>query len=268
MSNKKSALLAVVAAALFGFDVSAAAQATNPGAAGMPKQDTADPTIRGKNDRDFASTVDPYQKGNETPGSALIQNYKKMPPGEFAKFATRVATNNLQAKPPNLEEAHAWLKAAIEKEPGYEPALILAGFVEIRRGKFDAALAFYETALKSNPKSFSALEGLGAVYYNLRDFAKAGEHYRRAINLEPKKFQPRLMAANSLFMQNQPEKAIAEFEQALAINPDSLDANYNIALCYLKTNNRDKALSYLAVVRKLDAAAGKKLETLVNGGQK
>jgi tetratricopeptide (TPR) repeat protein len=72
-------------------------------------------------------------------------------------------------------------------------------------GKLDAALALFDKALTAIPEEQPRVAGVDAVL-----FLRAGAHYRL----------------------NRVEQAIADFERAVALNPDFFAAYYNLALAY------------------------------------
>jgi tetratricopeptide (TPR) repeat protein len=107
----------------------------------------------------------------------------------------------------NLEAAEAHCDRGIARTPGYAEFWHLKGLIAVVREDWAAARGHLATALRYNPYHFQAHATLGVV------FMHEGAH-------------------------DQAEKS---FREALAVNPDSLDGRYNLALALMKQGRREES---------------------------
>jgi len=67
------------------------------------------------------------------------------------------------------------LKRVVAAEPNNADAFNLLGYSHRKLGDFDAALGYYQTALKFKPQHLGANEYLGELYLQMGDLEKAEE---------------------------------------------------------------------------------------------
>ena len=114
------------------------------------------------------------------------------------------------------------------------------------------AMTIYEAILEMRPDHAPALINLGTIHYNLRKFAMAEEHYRRATEADPEYALAFFDLGNVLDeMQRLPE-AIAAYQRAVQLVPHYADAHYNLALAYERQGPRRKALRHWLAYLRLD----------------
>ena len=93
------------------------------------------------------------------------------------------ATEAMQAG--EHEQAIALLTEVIKKKPEYAEGWNRRATVYYLAGEFRKSIADCDEVLKRNPGHFGALSGLGEIYLQLDDEAKALEWYRRALEVNP-----------------------------------------------------------------------------------
>ena len=81
------------------------------------------------------------------------------------------------------------LNQVIELRPEFAEAWNNRGNAYSVLGEEDRALADYERALTLNPYEFGTLESIGEIWINRRDYRKAAEYFRRALDLNPNRSQ-------------------------------------------------------------------------------
>ena len=81
------------------------------------------------------------------------------------------------------------LNQVIELRPEFAEAWNNRGNAYSVLGEEDRALADYERALTLNPYEFGTLESIGEIWINRRDYRKAAEYFRRALDLNPNRLQ-------------------------------------------------------------------------------
>ncbi|PYJ70958.1 MAG: hypothetical protein DME76_03685 [Verrucomicrobia bacterium] len=104
----------------------------------------------------------------------------------------------------------------------YEYAMFL-----FREGKPDQAIPEFEAALKHNPNHPEAHYYLGRVLYVKGDYEGAKRHYEETARLDPK--APVHSALGAVYFRlGQTSDAIAQFKEALRLNPDDAEAAENL----------------------------------------
>ena len=110
------------------------------------------------------------------------------------------------------------------------------GYDALNAGNLAVADANFQEALKRNPKSGSALAGMGFVRLKQEDFNAAIEYFEKAkaiSSADAAKVAPYLATAhfwnvmragNTALTANQPELARGYFQQAMKLRPDNLEA--------------------------------------------
>jgi Flp pilus assembly protein TadD len=104
----------------------------------------------------------------------------------------------------------------------YEYAMFL-----FRDGKLDQAVPQFEAALKYNPKHPEAHYHLGRALYQKGDFEGAKVHYLETARLDPK--APVHSGLGAVYFRlGQTSEAVAQFKEALRLNPDDAEAAENL----------------------------------------
>ncbi|MDB5935196.1 MAG: prsT, partial [Massilia sp.] len=100
-------------------------------------------------------------------------------------------------------------------------------------GKNAEAKRLYETVLETHPKFTPALIGMGRAAMLAHDVDGAGRYAELALAAEPANTDALLFKGDWLRAQNQPEKALATYDQVVALAPEHRSAH--IEKAYLKT---------------------------------
>lgn len=171
-------------------------------------------------------------------------------------------------QPPPIQEAPAPVRAQLHAE-------IAAGYYE--RGQMDIALQELDAAVKLDPKNANIYNIYGLVYAMLGEEAKAAANFQSALALAPNDSEIRQNWGWYLCSHGKPRESIAEFEhavrnplyrtpdvalvnagkcsveigetrradeyfrRALAINPGSMQAAYNLALLKFREARYEEA---------------------------
>ncbi len=139
---------------------------------------------------------------------------------------------------------------AVLSEPGSDP--------RERPALLDSALTFFSAAVRRDSTFVEAWVNQGSVWEDLagtpgRSFKevreKAGECYRRAIELRPEDEKARCNLGALFYSQRLYEEALAEFRAVLQYDPDSPLAHYNMAILFAETK------LYAEAIREWEAAA-------------
>lgn len=157
--------------------------------------------------------------------------------------------------------------------------MIYQGVQSLAIGAEDWGIKSFEKAIELEPTNSLLYSKLGKIYFAKNEFDKARDQFIKAETLKPDFFEPQLFlglikekqgdvkgAAKSLerlqnlyplnsdiafqlgrlyFNQRETDKAIAQFQNALKINPNHLDSLYSMALALEKQGKRAEALTYI-----------------------
>jgi transcriptional regulator with PAS, ATPase and Fis domain len=103
------------------------------------------------------------------------------------------------------------------------------------RGELEKAMEQYQSVIDLNPRNIPALGSLGDCLMALERFDEAIKIHRKALKVLPEG-EERLNIQNDLgvayFKKGELEKAIAEFKAVLKMNPDHVNAIYNLGQVY------------------------------------
>jgi arylsulfatase A-like enzyme/Tfp pilus assembly protein PilF len=117
---------------------------------------------------------------------------------------------------------------AFERARAADPAnglpLANAATVYLMNGDRDKAVAAFTDALKIDPALARAHNGLGVIAAERRDYPAALEHWRRAVELDPRDFQTLFNLGDLLITLGRPAEARPYWERYLATAPVASEA--------------------------------------------
>jgi arylsulfatase A-like enzyme/Tfp pilus assembly protein PilF len=99
-----------------------------------------------------------------------------------------------------------------------------AATVHLMNGDRDKAFTAFTDALKIDPALARAHNGLGVIAAERRDYATALEHWRRAVELDPRDFQTLFNLGDLLITLGRPAEARPYWERYLATAPAASEA--------------------------------------------
>ncbi len=164
-----------------------------------------------------------------------------------------------------------YFETCIEREPRYAAA---------RSGLADAYMTLHddgrlspkeatvkakhsaEEALRIDPALAEAHTSLAHAFFHELDWLRAGEEFRRAIELNRNYAAARFYYANFLVAFGRFDEAIEEARAALVLDPVSLPAGSNVASVYYHARRYDEAIEHCRRVLEIDPAFARSLEDL------
>lgn len=171
--------------------------------------------------------------------NGAIANYKKAieinPDNAYARNMLGI----LYVKTGKLDEAIKEFEAAIKSKPNFAEPYINLGVIFEKQGKIEEALKYYKTAAIKNPYSYKAASQQGTVYFKKGLYFDAESWFRRALRISPLSSEIHCALAFTLDKQNKKNEAVQEFETALTINPNNVDALVGLGIIFASSGKDD-----------------------------
>lgn len=141
-------------------------------------------------------------------------------------------------------------RKSIELNPNYLPTWINMGYALCELGDLDQAIAAQATALKLSPSASEAHCNLGVAYLRKRELAKAESHLRKAITINRRYVNAFCNLARVLSELGRDSEAVFFLQRAVELLPSCAGAFADLGAIYLKSKllgqaalNFDKALA-------------------------
>jgi Flp pilus assembly protein TadD len=146
----------------------------------------------------------------------------------------------------DLKGAEAAFIKATEADAANPDGWVNIGRARQQEGNLDGARQALDRALAISPDLARAHYFYAKVLQAEGAYDDALARLRIVIKQFPKDRVVRNDAGRVLFLQKKYEEAIKEFEQVLTIDPEDLQAHYNLMLCYNGLGVEDRALDHQA----------------------
>ncbi len=144
-----------------------------------------------------------------------------------------------------LELAKGKLETVLRLHPKHDGAHYLLGLILFSANNAQGAILHFETAHRANPQSFGVLVGLMECQLALNRQGEAEITYQKIDYLSDPR-DPRLLQLGvSLASRGIYGLAIAAFQKVLSANPESYDANFNLALAFFHSKDAKSAEAVL-----------------------
>lgn len=142
-----------------------------------------------------------------------------------------------------LEEAEDCFNLALHYVPGFQDAAINLARLERQRGRMQAAIENYQLADSIGESSVALLTELGTALYDVGRFSEAEEALNRAIALKPSPHTHNAIGLLYLLGKGLPIDAEAEFQKAIALNPEYEYAQFNRCLAIQNQGDIEGAIA-------------------------
>jgi tetratricopeptide (TPR) repeat protein len=187
----------------------------------------------------FPPTTAPTGEGPaSTGGSALPQNHPQVTLPDEAKKLLAELVDKANAAP---QDVQIWKTLA---EAQSRAARLDSSYRS-------AALSSYRHVLDLAANDLDALRGVGNVYYDFEEYAKAIEYYQKYLALNPDDPSVRTDLGTMYLYSNDANQAISEYQAVLAKKPDFFQALFNLGIAYQEKGETDKARESLARAKAL-----------------
>ncbi len=173
-------------------------------------------------------TTDLYKKAAESesdkPPKKAIEFVKEIVAIDAEDFIAWAKLGSLYVAANLLQEAEAAFTRALELRPDYPTALVNFGMLRAFQNQFDAAVALFERAVLSDPKSAIAHRLLGESYLQIRKGSLALAALDKALELDPLgQAECHLLKARLYDLVGAKNLAAAEYKAFLKKVPDHAD---------------------------------------------
>jgi tetratricopeptide (TPR) repeat protein len=222
---------------------------------------------------DLALSADPYRV-EALLGSGRVLLRERRPSDALARFesalssATKGGENpqQLSGRKADAEARLGMSRALIALDRGPEaksklveltktlpndPDVVLAmGETEQSLGNADQAEDHFRKSIELEPKRFDGYLALSQLFFRQGDAAKASEVLNDAAEQVEETSEMRRMLGQSELARNKIESAVHEFSRALELDPHSVDAMFGMAMALRKRgelDGADKMLEQIAV---------------------
>ena len=132
----------------------------------------------------------------------------------------------------DIRGAEAAFTKVTDIEPAYADGWVNIARARIQEGDMPGAETMLRKALAIEPALAKTHFFLGTALKSLGRYDEALTHLRRAAEAYPRDRVVMNQAGRVLFLQGRLREATAEFRKVLAIDPEDLQAHYNLMLCY------------------------------------
>jgi hypothetical protein len=132
----------------------------------------------------------------------------------------------------DLKAAEAAFMNVTEMDPGYADGPVNVARAQIQEGNVTAAEPMLQKALAIDPKLAKAHYFLGTVYKTIGRYDEALVELRAAAAQYPRDRVVLDQIGRVLFLQRKFADAVKAFEQVLSVDPEDLQAHYNLMVSY------------------------------------
>lgn len=153
----------------------------------------------------------------------------------------------------DIRGAEAAFLKVTEMEPEYADGWVNVARARIQEGNMDAAELMLRKALEIDPKLAKTHFFLATAIKSMGRYDEAIEHLRIAAGQYPRDRVVVNQIGRILFLKRQYNDAIAEFKKVLKVDPEDLQAHYNLMLCYQGLGNPEQAGKHQTLYRRFKA---------------
>jgi len=144
----------------------------------------------------------------------------------------------------NLKAAEAAFSKITEMDASNPDGWVNVGRVRLQEGNLATAKEALEHAIALSPRLARARYFYARALRNEGRYDDAIPHLREVIAQYPRDRVVRDDLGRIFFLQRRYSDAVKEFEASLAVDPEDLEANYNLMLCYTGMNQPERAADF------------------------
>jgi tetratricopeptide (TPR) repeat protein len=171
--------------------------------------------------------------------------------GQNLNFAVSVHALDTLTQVPGEISLVEWTIQRSAKDPRLAVSLCARGAQLSIRGKYKAALDYFQKVTETNPDDPDAWHGLGSCYIGLNQPDNAIEAYRRSIAINPDNVAPYFMLAMYYKVLKQYQHEIPSLQQVIKLDPDHMRARLELAIAYGALDQTEAQIGTLKEMLKL-----------------
>jgi tetratricopeptide (TPR) repeat protein len=171
--------------------------------------------------------------------------------GQNLNFAVSVHALNTLTQVPGEISLVEWTLQKSAKDPRLAVTLCARGAQLSIRGRYEAALDYFQKATETNPDNPDAWHGLGSCYIGLNQPDNAIEAYRQSIAVNPGDVTPHFMLAMYYKVLKQYQQEIPSLLQVIKLDPDHMRARMELAIAYGALDQTEAQIGTLKEMLKL-----------------
>jgi tetratricopeptide (TPR) repeat protein len=153
----------------------------------------------------------------------------------------------------DLKGAEAAFLKVTKMDPGYADGHVNVARARIQEGNVGDAIPMLDAALRVNGGLASAHFFLGSALKTLGRYDEALQHLRLASDKYPRDRVVLNQIGRVQFLQRRYADAIASFQRVLLVDPEDLQAHYNLMLCYQGAGDTARAAQEQALYTRFKA---------------
>lgn len=151
-----------------------------------------------------------------------------------------------------LDSAINEFNRALQLYDKYSDTYERLAYAMVLKGNTAEGIANYEKALVLNPTNAVAINNMGQIYFDKKDYRKAEELYRKAISLDAKFADAYFNLGSTLGTLGDFPASIANFQKAIEFDPENAKAYYFLGISLSNMNRIQEAQSYFDKAGRLD----------------
>ena len=144
----------------------------------------------------------------------------------------------------DLQGADAAFEKVAQAAPNRPDGWVNMGRARLQEGNLQGAEQVLKQALKVNPSLASAHYFYASLLRDQGKYDQAIAELKITLQQYPNDRVARNDLGRTLFLERRYADAVREFQSVLAIDPEDVEANYNLMLCYNGLGQQDRAHEY------------------------
>jgi protein O-GlcNAc transferase len=142
----------------------------------------------------------------------------------------------------NLADAVALVQQILQDQPQHAKALNLLGVLYCQMQQLDAGIAAYQQAVQAHPGLASGHQNLALALHLVGRTEEAIAHIKQALRIEPKSAEGQAFLGKLLLAQNNWDEAVLRLQQAVALQPTA-DLHYILGRTLEEQGRTEKAIA-------------------------
>ena len=123
------------------------------------------------------------------------------------------------------------------------------GFVSFNLKDYDKAIELWKKTIKIDPNFVSGLNNIGNAFSKLQKFEEAIRYLNKSLEIKPDFFETHYTLSEIFFQKELHEKSLHHLNEAIKIKPDHLQSIKKKLKLLLKLNKKEETLKFLEKIR-------------------